>query len=85
MAIERFPNGSMEPGVGSIAITPHDTNMLSKRIRAITVGTAGGTIAWTGWDDVENTTGPLPVGTHPMYAKRIKAAGTTATGLTGWI
>jgi len=34
---------------------------------------------------VTYTTGPLPVGTYPMLARRIRATGTTATGLTGWI
>ena len=30
------------------------------------------------------TTGPLPVGQHSIWARRIWATGTTATGLTGW-
>jgi N-acetylglutamate synthase/N-acetylornithine aminotransferase len=81
---ERFPYGSSEPAAGAIAVTPHNTNALSSRIRAITIN-AGGTVAFTGWDGVDYATAALPAGTYPLYATHIKATGTSATGITGWI
>lgn len=72
------------PAIGALAITPSDGADLSRRIRAVTIGTGGGTISYIGWDGVTYTTGPLPVGTYPMMARRIRATGTTASGLTGW-
>lgn len=72
------------PAIGALAVTPSDSVDLARRIRAVTIGIAGGTISYVGWDGVTYTTGPLPVGTYPMLALRIRATGTTATGLTGW-
>lgn len=73
------------PAIGALAIVPSDGADLSRPIRAITIGTAGGTISYVGWDAVTYTTGPLPVGTYPLLARRVQATGTTATGLTGWM
>lgn len=76
------PNAS---AIGSFAITPNDGVDLTLAVRQITIGTAGGTLAWQGVDGVTQNTGPLPVGTYPIAAHRVLATGTTATGLTGWV
>lgn len=81
---ERYPYGGTEPSPGGRAVTPNDGADLVERVRMVTIGTAAGVIAYVGWDGVTYTTGPLPLGSYPMYAKRIMATGTTATGLTGW-
>lgn len=70
---------------GSFEITPDDDADLPQIIRGVTIGTAGGTIAWHDLDGVAQATGPLPVGSYDMEARRILEAGTTATGLTGWV
>lgn len=82
---ERFPNGGIEPAAGSIAVTPSDNTDLANRVRGVTIGTTAGTIAYVGWDGANYTTGPLPIGTYALYAKRILSTGTSAAGLTGWI
>ncbi len=88
MAVDPFKAEGVHataPAQGAFAITPNDSTDLTRAIRMLTIGTAGGTVAWQGVDGVTQTTGPLPVGTYVMSAHRILAAGTTATGLTGWI
>lgn len=82
---DRFPYGGTEPAKGASLIAPSDTVDLSERVRAITVGAGVGTVSYVGWDGVTYTTGPLPLGTYPLYAVRVRATGTTATGLTGWV
>ena len=81
---DRFPYGSIEPAGGAYVVTPSDSVDLPERVRGITIGTAAGAISYVGWDGATYTTGPLPIGTHGLYAKRIRATGTTATGLTAW-
>ena len=73
------------PALGAFAITASDTTDLATNIRALTIGTTAGTVSFIGWDGVTYTTGALPVGTYPLLAKRIRATGTTAVGLTGWV
>ena len=88
MAVDRFKDKGVQataPAQGSFAITPADGADLALAVRQITIGTAGGTIAWQGVDGVTQNTGPLPVGTYPIAAHRVLSTGTTATGLTGWV
>ena len=73
-----------QPAIGAYAVTPSDTVDLPEAIRAVTIGTAAGTISFVGLDGVTYTTGLLPIGTYPLFAARIRNTGTTATGLTGW-
>ncbi len=64
------------------AITPHDTNDLVNITRAIYVGGAGNIAATVGKTDVTFTA--VPVGTVlRVRASKVKATGTTATGLVG--
>lgn len=72
------------PAVGALAVTP-GASALSQPIRCVTIGTAAGTITYTSSiDGVDYTTGPLPLGSYPLFASHILGA-TTATGITGWI
>lgn len=73
------------PAIGAAVITPSNTADLPRQVRAITIGTAGGVIVYDGRDGVTYTTGPLPAGSYPLFARRVRATGTTATGLTGWM
>ena len=74
------------PALGAMAVTPSDTADLASAIRALTIGTAGGSVSFlSSRDGSVYTTGPLPVGTYSLCASRILASGTTASGLTGWI
>jgi hypothetical protein len=78
-----FGTGRTSPAIGAVAVTPSDTTDLDFSIRAVTINGAG-TISYI-LDTVTYTTGTLPVGTYAMQADRIRATGTTATGITGWI
>ena len=82
--LEFFKQSPVSGASGSIVVTPSDSTNLSSDVRAITINVAG-TVSYTGWDGVIYNTGPLPVGTYAVLARRIRATGTTATGITGWI
>jgi hypothetical protein len=69
---------------GAMAITPSDSVDLAQPVRAITIAEEG-TLSFTGLNGHTYTTGTLPAGTYPVIAKRVRATGTTATGITGWI
>ena len=72
------------PAVGAFVVTPSDNTDLARPIRAVTLGAAG-TLSYIAWNGAACTTGTLPAGTYPLCATRILAAGTSATGLTGWV
>ena len=74
------------PALGAIAITPSDTVDLPSPVRSVTIGGTAGTISYiSAVDEKTYSTGPLPVGLHPIWASRILATGTSATDLTGWV
>lgn len=77
--------GSTAPAVGAFAIVPSDSTDLPAAARAVTIGTAAGSISYIDREGQTHTTGPLPIGTYPFFAYRVLATGTTATGLTGWV
>lgn len=78
-------NVTIESGaLGAFAITPNNTTNLVEKVRAVTIG-GPGVLVYDGWDGVTYTTGTLPAGSYPMLAQRIRATGTTATDITGWI
>ncbi len=72
------------PSLAPVAITPNNDDDLATPIRMITINGAG-TISIIGLDDVTYTSGVLPVGSYPCFAKRVRVTGTTATDITGWI
>jgi len=87
MPKDRYLNhskGITAPALGAFAVTPSDSADLQETIRAVTLGT-GGTLSFVGTDGATNTTAALPAGTYAMSATRIRATGTTAGDITGWI
>jgi hypothetical protein len=74
---------STDPAQGGFVVTPSDTVDLPSAIRAVTINT-GGVIVFD-WAGVTWTTAVLPVGLHALRATRIRATGTTAADITGWI
>lgn len=85
---DKFRNhdlGPTAPAIGAIVITPSNDTDLPNAVRAITIGSTGGTLSYIGRDGQAYTTAALPLGTYPLFAHRILATGTTAAGLTGWI
>ena len=79
-----FGDESMGPAIRAFAITPSNTVDLVDHIRAVTLN-VGGVLVYHGWDGLTYTTAALPAGTYPLLARRIRATGTTATGITGWV
>ena len=71
------------PALGAFAVTPSDSTDLQSSIRAVTINGDGALSYVSG--GLTYTTGVLPAGTYPLFADRIRATGTTATGITGWI
>ena len=68
-----------------VAITPHDTNDLAYVTKAVYIGT-GGTISIIAADDTAAVSLTVQDGAVlPIRAKRIRATGTTATGIVGMI
>lgn len=72
------------PAYGAFAITPNDSTDLSDPIRQITINVSGTVSFVSSIDGQTYTTDTLPVGSYPLFARRIRATGTTATGITGW-
>lgn len=75
--------GLTAPAIGAYAVTPSNTTDLPKAIRAVTINVSGA-ISYD-WEGVTYTTGVLPVGRHDFRATRIRATGTTAADITGWV
>lgn len=84
-----FPNRQVEqdgPAVGAFPVVKSDTQDLPSPIRSLTIGVTAGEVSYiSAMDGQTYTTGILPLGSYPLWAKRILATGTTAAGLTGWI
>ena len=69
---------------GSFVVTPADSAFAAGAIiRAVTINVSG-TIRWLDAAGVTQDTSTLPAGTYSILAYGIYAAGTTATGITGW-
>ncbi len=84
---DRFSNyyRSITSGaVGAFSVTPSDSADLTESVRAVTIAT-GGTVSFVGSDGQTYTTDELPAGTYPLFARRIRATGTTAAKITGWV
>lgn len=69
-------------GGASFAITPHDTNRLTRPVRGIYVGSTGNiTLVTPAGDTVLFSN--VPVGVLDQEAVIVKATGTTASNLVG--
>lgn len=83
--------GSITEGLAALvgarhafAITPHDSNELAYTPRALYIGGAGDVVL-IAVDDSDPVTHTVPAGTVlNVYAKIVKATGTTATNIVGW-
>jgi hypothetical protein len=65
------------------AITPHNTNDLPGVVRGLILAVGGVVVVLDEGDNEHTLT--LPAGLAPIIVKRVKATGTTATGITGLI
>ncbi len=83
-SFDNYAPGLDSPALGALSVIPNDTLALSQRIRALTLN-GPGTVSIISWDGTVSTTGPLPAGTYALCATHVRATGTTATGITGWI
>lgn len=72
------------PALGAIAVSPSDTADLPETVRAVTIAGAG-RLSFIAPDGAVCTTAALPAGTYSLFAVRIRATGTTATDITGWV
>ena len=72
-----------DPLVGAFAITPNDTTDLIRETREIYVGGAGNISVV--WQTGDTTTEPVAAGERlPWRVTRVRATGTTATGIRGF-
>jgi hypothetical protein len=71
------------PASKAFAITPNDSTDLTVSTRAVYVGTAGNLSVILTDDSAAVTLTNCAVGYHPLKCKRVRATGTTATGLVG--
>jgi hypothetical protein len=69
---------------GSYTITPSDTVDLPYPGAVITV-TIGGTVKYTGINNMIDTITLADGGQIPAFARRVWATGTTATGIHGFL
>lgn len=78
-----FRSSLESPAADAVAVSPHDTNELSRVTRALYVGGAGNlvvTMAGTGGGDVTFT--GVPAGTIlPIRVKKVLSTNTTATSI----
>lgn len=71
------------PGESLVSITPHDSNKLTKPIRALYVG-ASGDVKIMDMVGATITLVGLAAGIfHPVCAQQVYSTGTTATGIVG--
>jgi hypothetical protein len=78
-----FRQGVTEPATNAFAVTPHDTNELASHTRGIYVGVTGNVKVTTINGDAVTFVGLASGVIHPIMAKIIWSAGTTATSIVG--
>ncbi|MGL4325129.1 MAG: spike base protein, RCAP_Rcc01079 family [Beijerinckiaceae bacterium] len=77
-------SGLTGPLIGGFAVTPHDTNDLPQVTRQLRITGTAGFIAVI-WKDGTESTEPVSAGdVLDWRLSRIKATGTTATGVRGY-
>ena len=83
----RFANnepGMTAPAIGAYDVTPSDSVDLTEPCRQVTINVSGTVSYISSIDGATYTTATLPVGSYPVFASRIRATGTSATGITAW-
>lgn len=86
MSVTKYQKDFNSPGTLSFSITPNDSTDLSEMPRFIMVTTAGN-ITFdlkddsTGTNNIVYCAAGVPI---PLVTKRIRATGTTATGIVGF-
>lgn len=81
---QQFANGLSSPLVGALDITPSDGTDLAQVTRQIRITGNAGNVAIVWASGVETIEPVLAGETLDWRAKRIKATGTTATGIRGY-
>jgi hypothetical protein len=82
-----MPNGYLSPdnpADDAFPITPNDGADLAVPVRKLVIATAG-TLHVVTIAGVERTFTAVPVGVFPVGVRKVFAAGTSATGITGII
>ena len=78
----RFEQSTLSsPAKKAFAVTPNDGADLSVVARAIYVGSSGDLVVILADDTSTVTFSNIPVGWHPIRAKRIYSTGTTAASI----
>lgn len=84
-AFSSFSTGLMGPITGGFPITPDDASDLPAVTRQLRITGAGGDLAVV-WADGAETVEPVVAGeTLDWRIRRVKATGTTAAGLRGYV
>lgn len=84
LRVNKGPDSPTDSGVEVIAITPHDVNVLAKQVRAIRAGGAGN-ITFVGADGTDDVIAVDAGETVQVKTHHVKATGTTATSLQGFV
>lgn len=86
-ALDQISNtvvGSDSPATTQLAITPSDTTDLTYITRAIYIGAAGNLVVTPLQGGSDVTYAVLAGQILPVRVTRVKATGTTATGIVAW-
>ena len=76
--------GGMDSPAGkAFTVTPNDSTDLPVPVRSLYVGTGGNVSVVLVGDTAPVVFTNMSAGYHPLRAKRVRATGTTATGIIG--
>lgn len=75
---------ALNPAKGGFAVSPHDTNLLSKVTRAIFVGGAGNLHVIMQDGSEVTVTGVVAGSLLPIRVKKVFSTSTTATNIVGF-
>lgn len=81
-----FQASPQSPAVSLVAITPNDSTDLATAVRSIYVGVGGDVcVIDTAGNTVTHVAAPQGGYLGPFHVARVKATGTTATNLIGYV
>jgi hypothetical protein len=81
--LDAEPANAEAPARKAAALTPNDAADLATETRALYVGTGGNLSVILSGDTAAVTFTNVAAGYHPLRVKRLRATGTTATGIVG--